>query len=59
MSDDFVVEPFTLLAIAITTILFRVVARWVTAGPKNFMLDDYLMPLAGVSYSFCDGVAGG
>ncbi|OOF93416.1 hypothetical protein ASPCADRAFT_150848 [Aspergillus carbonarius ITEM 5010] len=57
MSDDFVVEAFTLLAIAITTILFRVVARWVTAGPKNFMLDDYLMPLAGVVYGLETGAA--
>ncbi|PWY83557.1 hypothetical protein BO70DRAFT_370774 [Aspergillus heteromorphus CBS 117.55] len=49
--DDFVVEAFTLLALAITTIAFRLVARWVTAGPKNFMLDDYLMPLAGIVYA--------
>lgn len=46
--DDFAVEAFTLLAIAIVTIAIRIVARWFTAGWKNFMLDDYLMPLAGV-----------
>ncbi|PWY90574.1 hypothetical protein BO94DRAFT_593458 [Aspergillus sclerotioniger CBS 115572] len=57
MADDFVVEAFTLLAIAITTIIFRVVARWVTAGPKNFMLDDYLMPVAGVVYGLETGAA--
>ncbi|PYI02961.1 hypothetical protein BO78DRAFT_375936 [Aspergillus sclerotiicarbonarius CBS 121057] len=57
MGDDFVVEAFTLLAIAVTAIVFRVVARWVTAGPKNFMLDDYLMPLAGVVYGLETGAA--
>ncbi|PYH94076.1 hypothetical protein BO71DRAFT_380321 [Aspergillus ellipticus CBS 707.79] len=49
--DDFVVEAFTLLALAIITIAFRVIARWITAGPKSFMLDDYLMPLAGIVYA--------
>ncbi|PWY75936.1 hypothetical protein BO83DRAFT_436661 [Aspergillus eucalypticola CBS 122712] len=55
--DDFVVEAFTLLAIAIVTIAIRIVARWFTAGWKNFMLDDYLMPLAGVVYGLETGAA--
>lgn len=45
---QFEVEAFTLLAIAIVAIAIRVAARWSTAGPSNFQLDDYLMPLAGV-----------
>lgn len=51
--DDFTIEAFTLLGIAIVTIAIRVVARWTTAGPKNFQLDDYLMPLAGVRLPVC------
>jgi hypothetical protein len=50
--DDFTIEAFTLLGIAIITIVIRIVARWITAGPRNFQLDDYLMPLAGVCGSF-------
>lgn len=45
---QFEVEAFTLLALAIVAIALRVVARCVIAGPKNFQLDDYMMPLAGV-----------
>lgn len=45
---QFEVEAFTLLAIAVVAIAIRVAARWTTAGPSNFQLDDYLMPLAGV-----------
>lgn len=45
---QFEVEAFTLLAIALVAIAIRVAARWTTAGPGNFQLDDYLMPLAGV-----------
>ncbi|GAB1218634.1 hypothetical protein ATERTT37_007897 [Aspergillus terreus] len=55
--DDFTIEAFTLLGIAIVTIAIRVVARWTTAGPKNFQLDDYLMPLAGVVYGLETGAA--
>lgn len=47
--DKFAVEAFTLLALAIVIIAARTVARWFTVGPKNFQLDDYLMPLAAVS----------
>ncbi|KAE8145823.1 hypothetical protein BDV25DRAFT_144306 [Aspergillus avenaceus] len=55
--DDFTIEAFTLLAIAIVTIVVRIVARWITAGPRNFQLDDYLMPLAGVVYGLETGAA--
>ncbi|PYH43678.1 uncharacterized protein BP01DRAFT_424740 [Aspergillus saccharolyticus JOP 1030-1] len=51
MADDFVIEAFTLLALAILTIACRITARWITAGPKNFALDDYLMPVAGIVYA--------
>lgn len=48
-TDDFTIEAFTLLGLAIVTIVIRVVARFLTVGVKNFQLDDYLMPVAGVS----------
>ncbi|KAL6229466.1 hypothetical protein BDW75DRAFT_225064 [Aspergillus navahoensis] len=54
---QFEVEAFTLLALAIVAIALRIVARWVIAGPKNFQLDDYLMPLAGVVYGLETGAA--
>lgn len=50
MGDQFTVEAFTLLALAIVIIALRTIARWITAGPKNFQLDDYVMPLAAVRY---------
>ncbi|KAL5341524.1 hypothetical protein BJX70DRAFT_359038 [Aspergillus crustosus] len=55
--SDFNVEAFTLLAIAVVTIGIRIAARWITAGPKNFQLDDYLMPIAGVVYGLETGAA--
>ncbi|KAF9887271.1 hypothetical protein FE257_010399 [Aspergillus nanangensis] len=57
MADNFTIEAFTLLGIAIVAIIIRVVARWFTAGPRNFQLDDYLMPLAGVVYGLETGAA--
>lgn len=51
MGDQFTTEAFTLLAIAIVIIAVRTVTRWFTAGPKNFQLDDYVMPVAAVSRS--------
>jgi hypothetical protein len=42
-------EQFILLAIGLFTILVRIVFRWRTVGPANWQLDDYLMPLTGVS----------
>ncbi|KAL2796013.1 hypothetical protein BJX66DRAFT_350286 [Aspergillus keveii] len=55
--SSFEIEAFTLLALAIITITLRIVARWTVAGPKNFQLDDYLMPLAGVVYGLETGAA--
>ncbi|KAL4963948.1 uncharacterized protein BDV14DRAFT_201430 [Aspergillus stella-maris] len=54
---DFSTEAFTLLALAIVAIAIRVVARWSIAGPRNFQLDDYLMPLAGIVYGLETGAA--
>ncbi|PLB49145.1 hypothetical protein P170DRAFT_455878 [Aspergillus steynii IBT 23096] len=51
-TDDFTIEAFTLLALAIVTIAVRIVARCLTVGVKNFQLDDYLMPVAGIVYGF-------
>lgn len=44
--SSFVTEAFTLLGVAIVIIALRTVARWIMVGPKNFQLDDYLMPVA-------------
>jgi hypothetical protein len=46
------VEAWTLLSLALTTILVRISVRWKLVGPANFQLDDYLMPLAGVCCLF-------
>lgn len=46
------VEAWTLLALALATILLRISVRWKLVGPTNFQLDDYLMPLAGVRFFF-------
>jgi len=46
---DFVTEAFTLLGVAIVVIVLRTVARWILVGPRNFQVDDYLMPFACVS----------
>lgn len=43
------VEGFTLMSLGLAFIFFRMVVRWKAVGPANFQLDDYLMPLAGVS----------
>lgn len=42
------IEAWTLLSLALFTIIVRVGVRWKLVGPANFQLDDYLMPLAGV-----------
>jgi hypothetical protein len=44
------VEAWTLLSLALGTIIVRISVRWKLVGPANFQLDDYLMPLAGVCY---------
>ena len=43
-------EPFTLFSIGMVTILVRIYFRWRTVGVAGFQIDDYLMPLTGVSY---------
>lgn len=43
------VEGFTLMSLGVSFIIFRMGVRWNAVGPANFQLDDYLMPLAGVS----------
>jgi hypothetical protein len=48
MDENFAIEAFTLLALAVVIIVLRTIARWNTAGPKNFQLDDYVMPIAAV-----------
>lgn len=46
------VEAWTLLSLALATILVRISVRWKLVGPTNFQLDDYIMPLAGVRLYF-------
>lgn len=46
------VEAFTLLSLGLVIICIRIYVRWTQVGPANFQLDDYLMPLAGVSPAF-------
>jgi len=43
-------EPFTLLSIGLLTIIVRIYFRWRSVGPANWQVDDYLMPLTGVSH---------
>lgn len=45
-------EQFTLLSIGLFTILVRIYTRWRSVGPANWQIDDYLMPLTGVSREF-------
>lgn len=44
-----VAEQFALLSIGLVTIMIRISIRWRTVGPSNWQVDDYLMPLTGVS----------
>ena len=46
------VEAWVLLSLALAIILVRIFVRWTLVGPSNFQLDDYFMPLAGVSYPY-------
>lgn len=46
------VEAWVLLSLALAIILVRIFVRWTLVGPANFQLDDYFMPLAGVSYPY-------
>lgn len=42
-------EQFILLGIGWVFIFIRVYVRWRLVGPRSFELDDYLMPVVGVS----------
>lgn len=42
-------EQFVLLALGLVVIGIRMAVRWRQVGPTNWELDDYLMPLTGVS----------
>lgn len=42
-------EQFTLLSIGLFTILVRIYTRWQSVGPASWQIDDYLMPMTGVS----------
>lgn len=44
-----VAEAWTLLSLGLVVIGIRVYVRWTQVGPSKFQLDDYLMPLTGVS----------
>jgi hypothetical protein len=46
-----VAEAWTLLSLGLVVIGIRVYVRWTAVGPGKFQLDDYLMPLTGVSIS--------
>lgn len=57
MSDDFSIEAFTLLSLAVVIIGVRTGARISMVGVRNLQLDDYLMPLAAVVYGLETGAA--
>ncbi|KAK7413336.1 hypothetical protein QQX98_007779 [Neonectria punicea] len=44
-------EQFILLSLGLVTIAVRVSVRWQQAGPANWQLDDYLMPLTGLVFT--------
>lgn len=48
MAND---EQFALLAVGWAFILVRMFVRWRQVGFSGWALDDYLMPMAGVSAS--------
>lgn len=45
-------EQFILLSLGLVTIAVRVALRWQQVGPSGWQLDDYLMPLTGVSFPY-------
>lgn len=42
-------EQVTFLAVEVVIVVLRIYVRWVDAGPGSWQVDDYLMPLVGVS----------
>ena len=57
MADNFTIEAFTLLSLAVVVIVIRTGARLSMVGIRNFQVDDYLMPLAAVVYGLETGAA--
>lgn len=51
MSDNFVAEAWTYLAIDIVVVGIRSVARWRQQGLQGLAMDDFLMVIAIVSSS--------
>lgn len=51
MAEDFIAEAFSLLGISLGVILLRMISRVSLVGGRNLQLDDYLMVLAGVSFT--------
>ena len=50
MADN--IEAYVLLSLVVVIILLRTIFRVRTVGFSGLQLDDYLMPLAGVSCPF-------
>ncbi len=48
MTENFIAEYFSLLAISLVVISLRTVSRISLLGIRKLQLDDYLMVLAGV-----------
>jgi hypothetical protein len=51
-SNPFITEAFALLAVALTIIFLRTIARATSVGIRQFQLDDYMMLVAAVSLDF-------
>jgi hypothetical protein len=52
------VEAFTLLSLVVVIIVLRTVVRLRSVGLRGLHIDDYLMPIAGVSKPpFCNNPA--
>lgn len=49
MAKENGIEAYTLLSLGLVIIALRTFFRWRNVGLANLQLDDYLMPLAGVS----------
>lgn len=49
MAENFIAEAFSLLAIGLIVIGFRLYSRILTVGFRRLAADDYLMIVAGVS----------
>ncbi|KAF2133689.1 hypothetical protein P153DRAFT_419597 [Dothidotthia symphoricarpi CBS 119687] len=52
MASSFTIEAFTLLGVAILVIALRIVLRTNSVGVRGLQMDDYLMCVVAVIYSF-------